>query len=142
MRNPLFLAGLPVAVVLANQAFDRDILNARKTQAIAQKNIAIDRLDKLQDINAEICRRHSDGKARAAIALIEAGGGQIVRVSDAVDSAWSDQSGMLGRYDLRALSEALLVQGRTDDPLDVVRTVEVSDFGATDPMLLVVRILF
>jgi hypothetical protein len=132
LRNLLFLVGLPVTVLLAYQAFDREILNAQKTRDLAQKNIAIERLDRLQDINAEIYRLQTQGDDNIAFALIEAKRGQIARLTDAVYTAWVAQPDMLGRYDLNALAEALLVQGRTDHALAAAQAVDTDALGPID----------
>jgi hypothetical protein len=132
LRNLLFLVGLPVTVLLAYQAFDREILNAQKTRDLAQKNIAIERLDRLQDINAEIYRLQTQGDDNIAFALIEAKRGQIARLTDAVYTAWVVQPDMLGRYDLNALAEALLVQGRTDHALAAAQAVDTDTLGPID----------
>lgn len=132
LRNLIFLVGLPVTILLAYQAFDREILSAQKTRDLAQRNIAIDRLDRLQDINAEIYRLQTQGDDNIAFALIEAKRGQIARLTDVVHSAWAAQPEMLGRYDLNALAEALLVQGRTDNALAVAQAVETETLGPID----------
>lgn len=132
LRTLLFIVGLPVTVLLAYQAFDREILNAQKTRDLAQKNIAIDRLDRLQDINAEIYRLQTQGDDTIAFALIEAKRGQIARLTDAVYTAWAAQPDMLGRYDLNALAEALLVQGRTDNALAAAQAVDTDALGPID----------
>jgi hypothetical protein len=87
LRNLLFPVGLQVTVVLAYQAFDREILSAQQTRPLAQQNTAIDRRDRMQDINAEIYRLQSDGHDWTALALFKAKRDKIVRLTDAVHSA-------------------------------------------------------
>lgn len=145
VRNLLYFVGLPVTILLAYETFDREILNAQKTRNLAQKNIAIDRLDKLQDINTEIYRLQSEGNETTAFAIIEGKRGRIARLTDAVYSAWEEQPDMLRRYDLNALAEALLVQGRTDHALAVVQKVKTSTLGPidqVDQLILNARIQF
>lgn len=145
VRNLLYLIGLPVTVVLAYQAFDREILSARENRILEQKNIAIDRLDQLQEINAEIYRLQSEGDNKTAFAIIEAKRGRIARLTDAVYNAWKGQPDMLGRYDLNALAEALLAEGRTDHALAVAQTVDRSmldPIGQIDQLILNARIQF
>lgn len=145
IRNLVFLVGLPVTVLLAYQAFDREILSAQKTRNLEQKNIALDRLDQLQDINTEIYRLQSDGNDKTAFAIIEGKRGRIARLTDAVYSAWKEQPDMLGRYDLNALAEALLVQERTDHALEAAQAVETDTLGPIDQidqLILNARIQF
>ena len=132
VRNLLYLVGLPVTILLAYDSFDREILNAQKNRNLEQKNIAIDRLDKLQDIKTEIYRLQSEGNETTAFAIIEGKRGRIERLTDAVYSAWKEQPEMLRRYDLNALAEALLEQGRTDHALEVAQVVETSTLGPID----------
>lgn len=145
IRNIIYLIGLPVTVVLAYQAFDREILNAQKTRDLAQKDTAIERLDQLQDINTEIYRLQTQGDNDTAFAIIEAKRGRIARLTDTVYSSWKDLPDMLGRYDLNALAEALLVQGRTGDAFEVSSTVDTTALGPIDQidqLILNARIQF
>ena len=145
VRDILYIIGLPVAVMVAYQAFDKEFLSAQKNRELEQKNLAITRLDKLQDINAEIYRLQTTGSGNAAFAIIEAKRGLIERLTDTVYRAWNAQPNMLGRYDLNALAEALLVQGRTDNAFKVASAVDVSALGPIDLIdqkILNARILF
>lgn len=132
VRDLLYIVGLPVTVLVAYQAFDKEFLSAQKTRELEQKNLAIDRLDKLQDINAQIYRLQTEGNSNSAFAIIEAKRGLIARLTDTVYTAWQQQPEMLGRYDLNALAEALLVQGRTDNALAVATAVDASQLGPVD----------
>lgn len=144
-ERALYLVGLPVAVLVAFEKLDKEFINVAKTRAMAEKNIAIERLDKLQDINADLYRLQSEGNDRTAFAIIEARRGQIARLTDAVYSTWAEQPDMLGRYDLNALAEALLVQKRTDNALAVAQSVNTSGLGPIDridQLILQARIQF
>ena len=132
VRDLIYIIGLPVAFMVAYQAFDKEFLSAQENRDLEQKNLAIDRLDKLQDINSEIYRLQTVGSGNAAFAIIEAKRGLMARLTDAVYTAWEMQPNMLGRYDLNALAEALLVQGRTDHALMVAKAVFVSPLGPID----------
>ncbi len=145
LRDLLYIVGLPVAVMVAYQAFDKEFLSAQKTRDLEQRNFAIDRLDKLQDINSEIYRLQTVGSGKTAFAIIEAKRGLIARLTDTVYTAWKEQPGMLGRYDLNALAEALLVQGRTDQAITVASAVDISSLSPIDQIdqkILNARILF
>ena len=132
LRDLIYIIGLPVAVMVAYQAFDKEFLSAQENRNLEQKNLAIDRLDKLQDINSEIYQLQTVGSGNAAFAIIEAKRGLMARLTDTVYTAWKMQPNMLGRYDLNALAEALLVEGRTDHALAVANSVDVSLLGPID----------
>lgn len=145
LRDLIYIIGLPVAVMVAYQAFDKEFLSAQENRDLEQKNLAIERLDKLQDINSEIYQLQTVGSGNAAFAIIEAKRGLMARLTDTVYSAWTMQPNMLGRYDLNALAEALLVQGRTDHAIRVANAVDVSQLGPIeqiDQKTLNARILF
>lgn len=145
LRNLIYLVGFPAALLLAFDKLDKEFLNAAETRALSAKNTAIERLDRLQDINADIYRLQSEGNDRTAFAIIEAKRGQIARLTDAVYSTWADHPDMLGRYDLNALAEALLVQKRTDEALAVAQSVNTGELGPIDridQLILQARIRF
>lgn len=145
LKNLIYLVGFPAALLVAFDKLDKEFLNAAETRALGEKNTAIERLDQLQDINTDIYRLQSEGNDRSAFAIIEAKRGQIARLTDAVYTTWAEQPGMLGRYDLNALAEALLVQKRTDDALAVAQSVDATDLSPIDridQLILQARIQF
>ena len=144
-RDVLYIIGLPVAFVVAYESFDRQFISAEAARLDARREAAIARLDQLQEINSEIYQLQSEGSGNRAFAIIEAKRGQIARLTDTIYSTWQTQPGMLGRFDLNALAEALLVQGRTGDALRVAEAVDtegLTPIDAIDQAILKARILF
>ncbi|WP_424927920.1 hypothetical protein [Amaricoccus tamworthensis] len=145
LRNLIYLVGFPAALLVAWQEFDKEILSAQAARDLERKNLALERLDQLQEINTEIYRLQSGGADDQAFAIIEGKRGQIARLTDSVYTAWNDQRDMFSRYDLNALAEALLVQKRTDEALEVANLVATEGLGPIDRIdqeILKARILF
>ncbi len=145
LKNLVFLVAFPASLFLAFEKFDREILSVRENRILEQKNIAIDRLDQLQDLNSEIYQLQSQDKGDVAFAIIEAKRGQMARLTDTVYTTWVKYSDMFGRYDLNALAEALLVQKRTEEALQVANSVQLDGLRPIDRIdqnILKARILF
>ena len=143
LRDLVVLIGIPVALGTAYVEFDEFYLSRAEMQLEEQRNTAIARLDKLQDINSDIYRLQTQGDGNVAFALIEAKKGQIARLTDTVYQAWIDQPEMLRHHDLNALAEALLVQERNDDALRVAHNVAfetLRPIDAIDQHILKARI--
>ncbi|MGQ7848400.1 hypothetical protein ACUNV4_28135 [Granulosicoccus sp. 3-233] len=145
VRDLLWVLTIPTLLYTGVVNFDRYWLSRSEIQNEEKRNIAIARLDLLQDINSEIYQLQTRGEGRQAFALIEAKRGQIARLTDTIFLTWAEQPEMLERYDLIALAEALLVQYRTDDALRVAETVEtdgLTPIDAIDQLILKARIQF
>lgn len=145
VRDLLWILTIPTLLYTGAVNFDKYWLSRNEIRLEEKRNIAIARLDLLQDINSEIYQLQTRGEGRQAFALIEAKRGQIARLTDTVFLTWAEQPEMLERHDLNALAEALLVQHRTDDALRVAETVEsdgLSPIDAIDQQILKARIQF
>lgn len=145
LRDFIYIIGIPAVLFTTYLEFDKLYLSREEMRLEVQRNTAIDRLDQLQDINSEIYQLQTRGDNKLAFALIEAKRGQIARLTDTVFLTWLDQPEMLKRHDLNALAEALLVQERTDDALQVASTVVVADLkpiDVIDQQILKARIQF
>ena len=145
IKNLMTIVGLPVAFLAAYQAFDRQILRAEEIRQLQQKNITLERLDRLQEINTDIYRLQAEGRSDIAFAVIEAKRGQIQRLTDIIYDSWNKQKDMFLRHDLNALAEALLVQERTDNALEVALAVDLNGLDAIetiDQHILQARIQF
>ncbi|NKC00646.1 MAG: hypothetical protein GKR90_19430 [Pseudomonadales bacterium] len=145
IRDLITIIGIPAFLFTAFHEFDEYYLSREEIRLEEQRNIAISRLDQLQEINSEIYQLQTRGDGNVAFALIEAKKGQIARLTDTVFIAWADQPEMLKRHDLNALAEALLLQARTDDALRVAQTVATKDLrpiDAIDQQILKARIQF
>ncbi|MEL7231356.1 MAG: hypothetical protein AAGJ85_02470, partial [Pseudomonadota bacterium] len=132
VRDLVYIIGVPGLIFAAFVEIDRNYLSREKIQLEERRNIAISRLDQLQDINSEIYQLQTQGNDDVAFAIIEAKRGQIARLTDTIFITWSEQPEMFKRHDLNALAEALLVQERTDDALRVAETINVEELKPTD----------
>ena len=145
IRDLVYLVGVPALLITAYDKVDQYYLSSEEIRLEEQRNVAISRLDQLQEINSEIYQLQTRGDGNIAFALIEAKKGQIARLTDTVYLTWSEQPEMLKRHDLNALAEALLIQERTDDALKVAQTVntdELRAIDAIDQQILKARIQF
>lgn len=145
IRDVVNLVGIPAILFTTYVEFDEYFISREEIRLEEQRNVAISRLDQLQEINSEIYQLQTRGDGNIAFALIEAKKGQIARLTDTVYLTWSEQPEMLERHDLNALAEALLVQERTDDALKVAQTVntdELRPIDAIDQQILKARIQF
>jgi len=145
MRDLVYIIGIPGLLFAAYLEIDRNYLSREKIQMDERRNLAISRLDQLQDINSDIYKLQTQGDEDIAFAIIEAKRGRIARLTDTIFITWSEQPNMLKRHDLNALAEALLVQERTDDALEVAETVDVETLNpidAIDQQILKARIQF
>lgn len=145
IRDIVYILGVPGLVLAACIEIDRSYLNREAIWLEERRNLAISRLDKLQDINSEIYQLQTQGSENRALAIIEAKRGQIARLTDTIFLTWVEQQDMLKHHDLNALSEALLIQGRTGDALRVSEKVEIKflkPIAAIDQQILKARIQF
>lgn len=140
-----FILCIPTATVVAYEEFDSEVWNPGKYQEIADRSIAVEKVSQLQQINEEIYVLQAEEKDNVAFAKIEARRGQVHRLTDDIFALWSQYQDVYGLYEKYALAEALLLQSRTDDALDVVNSVESGELdtiGQIDHRLLRARILF
>ena len=145
LRDLAFLLGLPVATVIGYEKFDSKVLNPGKYREIAERGTAIDKVTQLQQLNGEIYVLQAEDKDNVAYAKIEARRGQVQRLTGDLYDLWRKYPDVFGLHESYAVAEALLLQGRTDDALavlDSVDTAPLDTIGQVDHQLLRARILF
>ncbi|MFK7876033.1 MAG: hypothetical protein AB8B71_09680 [Paracoccaceae bacterium] len=144
-RNLMFLVGIPAGLFAAYQQLDQQFLSWSDIQTQQERNIAVDKLGKLQNFQADIYELQAREQSDAAFARLDATRGQIERMARDLYTHWQKDPEFFSPTELVPVVNALIGSDLSEQAVDVANSVDITGMQtikAADFESLKARVLF
>lgn len=137
--------GIPAAIIAAFIQFDQSILNRDEFKRINDEVIALQKIERMEDINSDIYMLLVQEKTDLMAAQLEAKKGRINRLTEDIYGYWVMYPDMYGYYEKITVIAALNQKSENDKAIAVLNSIDAStltELEQIDHLILIARTYF